>query len=141
MKKTAISFLAAAAIALCVSAGTGSARAQTAAEAPPALPKDYILLTIFLKHDQSKPLDEINEGLKQRNWYRDFPPAGVQVESWYVMMGIGQVITLRVPPEKVREVNRLIEQKAWGGYRTEFYLTYDLKTSALAAHEKAQQAK
>jgi hypothetical protein len=121
--------------------GAGSALAQNAPEAVPLLPKDYILLTIFLKHDQSKPLEEINKGLEQRNWYRDFPPAGVQVESWYVMMGIGQVITLRVPPEKVREVNRLIEQKAWGGYRTEFYLTYDLKPSAMAAHEKAQQAK
>src|SRR5689334_20006533 len=108
MKNNVMSFFACAVIALCMSVATGSARAQTATEAPPALPKDYILLTIFLKHDQSKPLDEINEGLKQRNWYRDFPPAGVQVESWYVMMGIGQVITLRVPPEKVREVNRLI---------------------------------
>jgi hypothetical protein len=141
MKNTTMSFIACAVIAFCMSASAEPARAQTATEAPPLLPKDYILLTIFLKHDQSKPLDEINEGLKQRNWYRDFPPAGVQVESWYVMMGIGQVITLRVPPEKVREVNRLIEQKAWGGYRTEFYLTYDLKPSAMAAHEKAQQAK
>jgi hypothetical protein len=141
MKSNAMSFFAFAVIALCVSAGAGSARAQAAAEAPPSLPKDYILLTIFLKHDQTKPLDEINKGLSERNWYRDFPPAGVQVESWYVMMGIGQVITLRVPPEKVREVNRLIEQKAWGGYRSEFYLTYDLKQSAMAAHEKAQQPK
>jgi len=141
MKNTATSFFACAVIAICMTAGAGGARAQNAPGAVPLLPKDYILLTIFLKHDQSKPLDEINEGLKQRNWYRDFPPAGVQIESWYVMMGIGQVITLRVPPEKVREVNRLIEQKAWGGYRTEFYLTYDLKPSAMAAHEKAQQAK
>jgi hypothetical protein len=141
MKHNAMSFFACAVIAFCVSVGAGAARAQTAAEPPPSLPKDYILLTIFLKHDQTKPLDEINKGLSERNWYRDFPPAGVQVESWYVMMGIGQVITLRVPPEKVREVNRLIEQKAWGGYRTEFYLTYDLKSSAMAAHEKAQQPK
>jgi hypothetical protein len=141
MRNNATSFIACAVIALCMSIAAGSARAQTPAEAPPTLPKDYILLTIFLKHDQSKPLDEINKGLEERNWRRDFPPAGVQVESWYVMMGIGQVITLRVPPERVREVNRLIEQKAWGGYRTEFYLTYDLKPSAMAAHEKAQQAK
>jgi hypothetical protein len=56
-------------------------------------------------------------------------------------MGIGQVVTLKVPPEKVREVNRVIEMKAWGPYRTEFYLTYDYKPSAKAAHEKALQAK
>lgn len=47
--------------------------------------------------------------------------------SWYVMMGIGQVVTLRVPPEKLRETNRVIEQSAWGGYHTEFYATYDYK--------------
>jgi hypothetical protein len=43
------------------------------------------------------------------------------------MMGIGQVVTLRVPAEKLRDVNRVIEQSAWGGYRTEFYPTYDYK--------------
>jgi hypothetical protein len=141
MKSSAFSFLAFAIITAWIGVGTVPACAQNAPETIPSSPKDYILLTIFLKHDQSKPLDEINKGLEQRNWYRDFPPAGVTVESWYVMMGIGQVVTLRVPPEKVREVNRLIEQKAWGGYSTEFYLTYDLKPSAMVAHEKAQQPK
>ena len=34
---------------------------------------------------------------------------------------------LRVPAEKLREVNRVVEQSAWGGYRTEFYATYDFK--------------
>jgi len=43
------------------------------------------------------------------------------------MMGIGQVVTLRVPPEKLREVNLVIENGAWGAYRTEFYATYDYK--------------
>ena len=56
-----------------------------------------------------------------------FPPAGVEVVSWYVMMGIGQVVTLRVPPEKLREVNLVVENGAWGAYRTEFYATYDYK--------------
>ncbi len=103
-----------------------------AQEASAPLPKEYVLLTVFFRHDQSKPLAEINKELSQRNWTRDFPPAGVEVESWYVMMGIGQVVTLRVPPEKVREVNRIIEQEAWGPYRTEFYLTYDYKAAAKA---------
>jgi hypothetical protein len=141
MKNDAMSSLACAAIALCLSASAGSTRAENPPEAVPLLPKDYILLTVFLKHDESKPLAEINKELEQRNWARDFPPVGVEVESWYIMMGVGQVVTLRVPPEKVREVNRVIEQKAWGPYRTEFYLTYDYKPSAKAAHEKAQQAK
>ncbi len=46
------------------------------------------------------------------------------------MMGIGQVVTLRVPAERLREVNRAIESTAWGGYRTEFYPTYDYKAAA-----------
>jgi hypothetical protein len=123
------------------SATVGTALAQNAPEVVAPLPKDYVLLTIFLKHDESKPLGEINKQLAERNWARDFPPEGVEVESWYIMMGIGQVVTLKVPPEKVREVNRVVEMKAWGPYRTEFYLTYDYKPSAKAAHEKALQAK
>jgi hypothetical protein len=124
-----------------VTAELPPAAAQNAPEAPPTLPNDYILLTIFLKHDQSKPLDQINKELADRNWARDFPPSGVEVESWYIMMGVGQVVTLRVPPSKVREVNRIVEQKAWGPYRTEFYLTYDFKQLAKEAHEKALQPK
>ena len=43
------------------------------------------------------------------------------------MMGIGQVKVLRVPPEKLREVNVLIERGAWGAYRVEFFPTNDYK--------------
>jgi hypothetical protein len=95
------------------------------------------LLTIFLKHDESKTLDQINAQLKAQGFYKAFPPEGTQVVSWYVMMGIGQVVTLRVPPERLRAVNRAIEQTAWGGYRTEFYVTYDYKNIGEDAHDKA----
>ena len=53
------------------------------------------------------------------------------------LMGIGQVVTLRVPAERLRDVNRVIEQTAWGGYRTEFYATYDYKSIGEDAHTKA----
>jgi hypothetical protein len=49
----------------------------------------------------------------------------VRVVSWYILMGVGQVVTLELPPSKLREVNRMIEKGAWGAYRTEFYPTYD----------------
>jgi hypothetical protein len=88
---------------------------------------DTILLTIFLKHDQTKTLAEINQHLDKTGFYKKMPPEGVEVVSWYVMMGIGQVVTLRVPPEKLRAVNLLIEQNAWGAFKTEFYATYDFK--------------
>src|SRR6266702_5809266 len=103
------------------------ARAQEAKD-------DTILLTIFLRHDQSKPLDQINAQVRQQGYYKKFPPPGIEVASWYVMMGIGQVVTLKVPASRLREVNRAIEQSAWGGYRTEFYPTYDNKAQAEDLH-------
>lgn len=135
--------LAFAIVSAFVAANTMLARAQNTPQpqASSALPKDYFLLTIFLRHDESKTLDQINKELAERNWARDFPPPGVEVESWYVMMGVGQVVTLRVPPEKLRELNRIIEREAWSAYRTEFYPTYDYKAVAQAAHEKALQGK
>src|SRR6266566_7020480 len=75
--------------------------------------ENAILLTIFLRHDQSKTLGAINDHLKQTGYYAKFPPAGIEVVSWYVMMGVGQVVTLRVPPDRLREVNRVIEDTAW----------------------------
>nr|WP_309844207.1 MULTISPECIES: hypothetical protein [unclassified Caballeronia] len=100
--------------------------------APPATPAGdgTFLLTIFLKHDQSKPLPKINEQLKEQGFFKTFPPPGIEVVSWYVMMGVGQVVTLRVPADRLREVNRAIETTAWGGYTTEFYPTYDYKAAA-----------
>jgi hypothetical protein len=89
--------------------------------------ENSILLTTFLRHDQSKTVDEIHEHLKKTGWYDKFPPEGVEIVSWYVMMGIGQVVTARVLAGKLRAVNRVIEQSAWGGYRTEFYPTYDFR--------------
>jgi hypothetical protein len=98
--------------------------------------KSGMLLTIFFKHDQSRNLDEINEQLKRQKFYEKFPPKDVEVVSWYVMMGIGQVVTLRFPVERLREINRVVEQSAWGGYRTEFYPTYDYKAAAVEQQKK-----
>jgi hypothetical protein len=89
--------------------------------------KNSILLTIFLRHDQSKTLEEIQAHLKKTGFDKNFPPVGTEIVSWYVMMGIGQVVTLRVPPEKLREVNVAVEKGAWGAFRSEFYPTYDYR--------------
>jgi len=87
---------------------------------------DTFLLTIFLKHDQSKTIGQIRKELEATGFWRVFPPKGIAVESWKVVMGIGQVVTLRVPASRLREVNLAIEKTAWGAFRTEFYPTYDL---------------
>lgn len=113
---------------LCSAADLPPAAAQAPPAATAAAPQTgSFLLTIFLRHDQTKTVDQINEHLKQTGWYDKFPPDGVEIVAWYVMMGIGQVVILRVPAEKLRDTNRVIEQAAWGGYRTEFYPTYDFK--------------
>ncbi len=101
--------------------------APTAGEPPASAGGDAILLTIFLRHDQSRPLAELNAQLEKNGWYAKFPPAGVEVVSWYVMMGIGQVVTLRVPPARLRDVNLAVENAGWGAYRSEFYPTYDYR--------------
>lgn len=87
--------------------------------------ENYILVTIFLKHDQSKNLDRIQAELRETGFYQNFPPEGVEIEDWKVVMGIGQVVTLRLPPERLRLVNRAIEAMAWRSFRTEFYPTYN----------------
>src|ERR1700690_897176 len=129
-------------IALCHAGLAGAITQALAQEQPPAgetfEPKGTFLLTIFLKHDQSKTLEQINAELREHGFYKAFPPPGIEVVSWYVMMGIGQVVTLRVPAERLREVNRAIEETAWGGYRTEFYPTYDFK--AIAEQMRVQAA-
>ncbi|MBK19062.1 MAG: hypothetical protein CMM52_09550 [Rhodospirillaceae bacterium] len=84
-----------------------------------------ILLTIFLKHQQEMSLGEINAKLDENEFWKNFPPEGIEVVTWYVMMGIGQVVTLRVPGHRLREVNLAIEKSAWGSFRTEFFATYD----------------
>jgi hypothetical protein len=104
-----------------------------------ATPDNAILLTIFLKHDQSRPLSDLNAQLAKQGFYKAFPPPGVEVVSWYVMMGVGQVVTLRLPASRLREVNRVLEDTAWGAYRTEFYPTYDYRAIGLAEHDKAVQ--
>lgn len=86
---------------------------------------DSIMVTIFLKHQQDKNLDSL-QAIQQKNKFLEmFPPSSARVVSWYVMMGIGQVVTVKLPASEVRILNRSIEKGAWGAFNTEFYLTYD----------------
>jgi hypothetical protein len=140
MGRAIVSLMAAAMLAgvLAFHSGAGAQTAATPADNAAPTPDNAVMLTIFLKHDQSRPLSELNAQLEKQGYYKAFPPAGVEVVSWYVMMGIGQVVTLRLPASRLREVNRILENTAWGSYRTEFYPTYDYKAIGIAAHEKAQ---
>ena len=116
------------------------ARAKAQSPQSPTGAPGQTMLTIFLRHDETKTVDEINQHLKKTGWFDNFPPPGIEVVSWYVMMGIGQVVTLRFPAERLREVNRLVEGEAWGGFRTEFYPTYDYRALREELRERMRRA-
>ena len=99
---------------------------------------DRVLLTVLLRHDQSKTLDEIMAHLRTTGFYRDFPPDGVELVSWTVAMSYGFVIHVRVRPEALRALNRYMEQKAWGAFRYEVFPSYDF--APIAAQLKRDHA-
>lgn len=69
-----------------LAAGAGAQPAPAPAT-PPALPPGAeavpgtFLLTVFLRYDQSKTVDEINAHLKATGWYEKFPGAGIEIVS------------------------------------------------------------
>jgi len=99
---------------------------------------DKVLLTVILHHDQSKTLDEIMAHAKKTGFYRDWPPEGVEPVAWTVAMSYGFIITVRVEADKVRNLNRYMESKAWGAWRYEVYPSYDF--TAIAAQLKKDHA-
>mgnify|MGYP000069204465 CR=1 FL=1 len=102
--------------------------------------EESMLLTVILRHDQSMTLDEISEHLRKTSFWENFPPNGVDVVSWNIAMGVGHIITLRLPPSRLREVNLAVEKRAWGAFRTEFYPTYDYKTIWTSSRKASSQA-
>ena len=87
---------------------------------------DKLLLTVFLKHDQSMNLNEIEKIRTEQGFYENFPPEGVSVVNWFVVMGIGQMVVLELPASKLSAVNLAIERTAWKAFKSEMYPTYDL---------------
>jgi len=92
---------------------------------------DTMLLTVFLRHDQSNNLDDFQERLKAAEWWERFPPAGVRVVSWTVAMGFGQIV--------LPAVNVELERSAWGVFRTECYPTYDFVPVHARIRERVHQ--
>jgi len=103
---------------LCLSLASHAQRASSAAS-------DSVMITVFLRHQEDKSLKQIQEVQEKNNFWGMFPPKETRVVSWYVMMGVGQVVTLKVAPKDVRTLNLAIENGAWGAFNTEFYPTYD----------------
>ena len=88
------------------------------------------IVTVILRHDQSKTLEQIMTHLRETGFYRDFPPEGSELISWVVAMSYGFIIHLQLKPDGLRSLNRFMEQKAWGAFRYEVYPSYDFQPIA-----------
>lgn len=104
---------------------------------------DKILITIVLKHQQDKNLSELQKKMEEGRFWQSFPPEGMEIESWYVAMGLGQVITVKIEPKDLRKLNLAIEKSAWGAFTTDIYATYEfseiaksIKAKTIAAEKK-----
>lgn len=127
-------------VALLPATATANTAAPSSVSTVAATADNAVMLTVLLKHDQSRPLSELKAQLAKQAFHKVFPPAGVEVVSWNVTMGIGQIVVLRLPASRLVEVNLAIERTAWGAYTTEFYPTYDFRPIAQAEQIQAQQA-
>lgn len=88
-------------------------------------PNPNMLLTIVLQHHAGLVLDDVQARLKASEWWERFPVPGTRVVSWTVAMGLGQIVTLEVPPHLLGQVNLELERSAWGVFTTQCYPTYD----------------
>jgi hypothetical protein len=100
---------------------------------------DSIMITIMLKHHQDKNIEELREIREKNGFTTNFPPSSARVISWYVMMGIGQVVTVKIPASELRNLNMSVEQSVWGAFSTEFYPTYDLYPTIQEAKDKLKK--
>lgn len=91
----------------------------------PVAVNELLLLTIVMKHHPGLTLDDVQARMKAADWWERFPPPGVRIVSWTVAMGLGQIVTLELPPHLLPQVNLELERSAWGVFRTECYPTYD----------------
>jgi hypothetical protein len=112
---------------------------ETKNSGPQNVPAETMLLTVFLKHDQSNNLDAFQSRLKEADWWERFPPQGAKVMSWTVAMGFGQIVTLELPPALLPVVNLELERSAWGVFRTECYPTYDFLPVRERIRERVRQ--
>ncbi len=86
---------------------------------------DTVLLMIFLKQTQELNLEQMGKKLRANGFFKKFPPEGVKIVGWYMLMSVGHLVILEVPPAKLRELNRAIEATAYGVFRSEVHPSYD----------------
>lgn len=114
---------------------------MTASPPEPHSPEnnELMLLTIILKHHAGLVLDDVQAKLKASEWWERFPVPGTRVVSWTVAMGLGQIVTLELPPHLLGQVNLELERSAWGVFKTECYPSYDFVPVRERIRERVRQ--
>lgn len=84
-----------------------------------------VMVTIILRPNQDMSVNEIQQQMLENGFWKIFPPDGADVVSWYAVMGVGQIVTVRIPAIKLSELNDALSGAAWGAYTTEVYPAYD----------------
>lgn len=129
-----------------VAAQQPTGKQEPASPGPPAVPeaiptKDSVLVTVVLKHQQDKNLQEIRRILEAQGFWDMFPPEDSRVVSWTLAMGLGHIIVLQLPANAIRRLNLAIENGAWGAYDSEIYLSYDYQSIWREYIEKREEAR
>jgi hypothetical protein len=86
---------------------------------------DSVTITVILRANQDMSTQDIQQQMLDNGFWKIFPPDYAEVESWTYAMGMGEIITLKVPLSNISEFNETVQTAAWGAYSTEFYITYD----------------
>lgn len=86
---------------------------------------DSVLVTIVLKYQQDKNFPELRRILEAQGFWDLFPLAESRVVSWNIAIGLGHIVTLKMPSGSVRRLNLAIQNGAWGAFNSEVYLSYE----------------
>lgn len=122
------------AVAASILSGTAALAQQDPAQIQPN--PDAVLMVVTLRQTQEMNLEQMSAAVRGGGFWKAFPPEGVKVVGWYILMGIGHLVVLEVPPVKVRELNRSLEATAYGIYRVEIHAGYDFLPVAMALKER-----
>lgn len=98
-----------------------------------------LLLAVVLRHNDTETFARTLQQWRDTGFFQKFPPPGVEVVSWHVVMGLGHVIMLRVPTDRVRDLNTSLETTVWGGFSPQFYPAYDFRGPRLERQREVGQ--
>jgi hypothetical protein len=86
-----------------------------------------VLLTVVLHQEDDLTVEQMRSTFEKNDFQAVFPPRGARVESWHGVLGLGHVITLRLPAHQIPEVRQDIEEREWGDIRPRLYTSYDYR--------------